>query len=221
MYEQETTRDTSPLAMLLFRIALIGVFFLIVGRLFQLQVVQGDTFRGDANYNRYKLIEVAAPRGVIYDNNGQILVRNQPSFEIAIVPDDLPFDDSDTEENEETVEITKVLMALGADKDRDVALGIAELMLRRLGRAYFAEAVEEAGVTLNYNRVLASSVLDVVPEQPNEGEPQFIEIPDISEPLPLLVWWPWYNRWSPRKSWATHRNQSRSWGWLIGSKPYR
>ncbi len=185
MYEQETTRDTSPLAMLLFRIALIGVFFLIVGRLFQLQVVQGDTFRGDANYNRYKLIEVAAPRGVIYDNNGQILVRNQPSFEIAIVPDDLPFDDSDTEENEETVEITKVLMALGADKDREVALGIAELMLRRLGRADFAKAVEEAGVTLNYNRVLASSVLDVVPEQPNEGEPQFIEIPDISEPLPM------------------------------------
>ncbi len=187
MYEQETTRDTSPLAMILFRIVLIGVFFLIVGRLFQLQIVQGDTFRGDAAYNRYKLIEVAAPRGVIYDNNGQILVRNQPSFEIAIVPDDLPFDDPGTAENEETVEITKVLMALGADKDRDVALGIAELMLRRLGRADFAKAVEEAGIALNYNKILASSVLDVAPEQPNEGEPQFIEIPDISEPLPLAA----------------------------------
>lgn len=185
MYEQESTHDTSTLAMLLFRLTLIGVFFLIIGRLFQLQVVQGDTFQGDAADNRYKLIEVAAPRGVIYDSNGQILVRNQPSFEIAIVPEDLPFDDPETIVNEETEEINKVLMALGADTDRDVALGIAELMFRRLGRADFAAAVEAAGVPLTYNRVLASSVLAVTPEQPNEGEPQYIEIPDISEPLPL------------------------------------
>jgi len=185
MYEQESTHDTSTLAMLLFRLALIGVFFLIIGRLFQLQVVQGDTFQGDAADNRYKLIEVAAPRGVIYDNNNQILVRNQPSFEIAIVPEDLPFDDPETIIDEEREEINKVLMALGAETDREVALGIAELMFRRLGRADFAAAVEEAGVPLRYNRVLASSVLDVTPEQPNEGEPQYIEIPDITEPLPL------------------------------------
>jgi penicillin-binding protein 2 len=171
--------------MLLFRLALIGTFFLIIGRLFQLQVIQGDTFQSDAADNRYKLIEVAAPRGVIYDSNGQILVRNQPSFEIAIVPEDLPFDDLNTAEDEETVEITKVLMALGADTDRDVALGIAELMFRRLGRADFAAAVEGAGVPLKYNRILASSVLDLTPEQANEGEPQFIDIPDITEPLPL------------------------------------
>ncbi|MCB0189974.1 MAG: hypothetical protein KDE31_37140, partial [Caldilineaceae bacterium] len=78
MYEQESTRDTSTLAMLLFRLALLGVFFLLTGRLFQLQIVQGDTFQSNAADNRYKLIEVAAPRGVIYDYNGQILVRNQP-----------------------------------------------------------------------------------------------------------------------------------------------
>ncbi|HRW10486.1 MAG TPA: penicillin-binding transpeptidase domain-containing protein, partial [Caldilineaceae bacterium] len=183
MYEQESTRDTSTLAMLLFRLALLGVFFLLTGRLFQLQIVQGDTFQSDAADNRYKLIEVAAPRGVIYDYNGQILVRNQPSFEIAIVPEDLPFDDPETVVNEETEEINKVLIALGADVDRDVALGIAELMFRRLGRADFAAAVEGAGVPLTYNRVLASSILDVTPN--NEGEPQYIEIPDITQPLPL------------------------------------
>ncbi|MEZ4620457.1 MAG: hypothetical protein R2867_33805 [Caldilineaceae bacterium] len=166
MYEPESTHDTSPLAMLLFRLALIGTFLLITGRLFQLQVVQGDTFQSDAADNRYKLIEVSAPRGVIYDNTGQILVRNQPSFEIAIVPEDIPFDDPETEINEETAEITKVLMALGADTDREIALNIAELMFRRLGRADFAAAVEGAGVTLRYNSVPASSVLDISTEQP-------------------------------------------------------
>lgn len=185
MYEQETTRDTSPLAMLLFRLALIGAFVLIAGRLFQLQIVQGDSFQLDADDNRYKLIEVPAPRGVIYDHTGQILVRNEPSFEIAIVPADLPFNDFETEIDEEKAEITKILRALGAETDRDVALSIAELMFRRLGRADFAAAVEGAGVPLTYNRVEASSVLDVAPSLANQGEPEYIEIPDISEPLPL------------------------------------
>ncbi len=185
MYEQETTRDTAPIAMLLFRMALIITFVVIIGRLFQLQVVQGDSFQSDAADNRYKLIEVAAPRGVIYDSNGRILVRNQPSFEIAIVPEDLPFDDPDTEIDEEEAEIEKVLRVLGVETDREVALNIAELMFRRLGRLDFANAVEGAGVELQYNSVLASSVLDVVPEQPDLREPEMIEIPDISEPLPL------------------------------------
>lgn len=185
MYEQETNRDTAPLAMLLFRLALIAIFLVIAGRLFQLQIVQGDTFQSDAADNRYKLIEVAAPRGVIYDREGRILVRNQPSFEIAIVPEDLPFDDPATEIDEEEVEITKVLQTIGADTSTEVALSIAELMFRRLGRGDFADAVENAGVELQYDTVLASSVLDDVPDQLNANEPETIEIPDISQPLPM------------------------------------
>ncbi len=185
MYERETVRDTGSLAMVLFRLGLIGAFLLIISRLFLLQIVQGEAFQSDAADNRYKLIEVAAKRGVIYDRNGQILVRNQPSFEIAIVPEDLTSDVLETPQDEEAEEIANVLRILGADTDPNVALNIAELMFRRLGRADYAAAVEAAGVELTYNRVLASSVLDIATDQSTPDEPQYIDLPDISVPLPL------------------------------------
>ena len=185
MYERETVRDTGSLAMILFRLGMVAVFLIFIGRLFLLQIVQGEEFQSDAADNRYKLIEVAAKRGVVYDRNGQILVRNQPSFEIAIVPEDLPSDDLDTPQDEEAAAIANVLQILGADTDVDVALNLAELMFRRLGRADYATAVESAGVKLTYNRVLASSVLDIATDETNPAEPQYIELPDISVPLPL------------------------------------
>ena len=68
-------------------------FLLLTGRLYQLQIVQGGTYRQDADENRFRLEEVSAPRGVIYDRSGQILTRNRPSFEVAVVPDDISLDD--------------------------------------------------------------------------------------------------------------------------------
>src|SRR5690349_17778342 len=96
MYEQTSTRDTSTLAMLLFRIGLVIAFFVIVGRLFQLQSIEGKDCQNKSNDNRLKTIEITAPRGVVYDRNGVILTRNKPSFEIALVPEDLVSVDPET-----------------------------------------------------------------------------------------------------------------------------
>ena len=65
MYERETARDTGSLAMVLFRLGMVAVFLIFIGRLFLLQIVQGEEFQSDAADNRYKLIEVAAKRGVM------------------------------------------------------------------------------------------------------------------------------------------------------------
>ena len=124
MFEQKT-RDTSTLSMFLFRAAVLVTFALMAGRLYQLQIVQGDSFRARADDNRFSLIETAAPRGVIYDRSGEILTRNRPSFEIGVVPEDLPYDDPETEQDEEALEIAKVLRLLGADTDEETALRIA------------------------------------------------------------------------------------------------
>ena len=119
--------------MLLFRVALVVVFLFMSGRLYQLQIVQGESFQQRADDNRFDLIEVPAPRGVIYDQVGTILTRNRPSFEIAIVPEDLPFDDPETDEDEEALEIAKVLHLIRADSDEEIALRIAELMFSAPG----------------------------------------------------------------------------------------
>ncbi|MEZ4555207.1 MAG: hypothetical protein R2854_01920 [Caldilineaceae bacterium] len=94
---EPTTDNVARMVMLLFRAAIVLVFVLLVGRLYQLQIVRGDSYRLSADNNRFRLQEVAAPRGVMYDRTGQILVRNRPSFEASLVPDDLPFDDPETE----------------------------------------------------------------------------------------------------------------------------
>jgi hypothetical protein len=71
-------------------------------------------------------------------------VRNRPSFEVALVPEDLPFDDPDTEEvDEEAIEIEKVLRILRADSDRDVALRMAEILFIKLGYNDFVRTVQK------------------------------------------------------------------------------
>ena len=92
--------------MLLFRVGIMLVFVVMVARMFQLQVVSRDgEYRTLADENRLVRLETAAPRGVVYDRNGTILVRNQPSFEIALIPEYLPIDDTETDVDEEAQEI--------------------------------------------------------------------------------------------------------------------
>lgn len=180
------TPDSATWVVRFFRIGLLLVFALLVGRLYQLQIVRGDAYRTDADDNRFRLVESPAPRGVMYDRTGQILVRNRPSFEISLVPDDLPFNDPETEVDEQAAEIERILQVLNAGQDRDVAIRMGELMFRRLGRADYANTVENAGVELNY--VFAPGPVETTVDE--EGQPQTttsstIRIPDLTQQLPM------------------------------------
>ena len=187
MYEQQRrSRDLAPIFMFLFRTAMVGLFVVIAGRLYQLQISQGDQYRAQADENRFEVVEDAAPRGVIYDRRGNILALNKPSFEIALVPEDIPQDDPETPENEEAIEIERILRLLGADTDPEVQLRIGELMFRRLGRTDFQERVEAVGVQLEFVTVPgAIEAIAADPEGQSERAPELIEIPDISKPLPI------------------------------------
>ncbi|MFH1508971.1 MAG: penicillin-binding protein 2 [bacterium] len=70
---------------------------IIFGRLVYLQGYMSDSFMAQAEENRIRKIVVRAPRGIIYDRYGEILVKNVPSFDLEIVPFDVPKDDSDRE----------------------------------------------------------------------------------------------------------------------------
>ncbi len=186
MLEQPSTGDTARLSLILFRLLLIVFFGVLVGRLFQLQVIEGESFRTRSNDNRYDEVETLAPRGVIYDRNGIILARNKPSFEVALVPDDLSFDDPATEQDERVLEIEAVLQAMRADTNPDVALRIAELMFRRLGRQDYADAVQATGIELSFIEVPSGAQTVSTDEQGVVIQvPEMVEIPDISQPLPM------------------------------------
>ena len=167
----DQTQDTSRISMQLFRIAVIVVFVGMVGRLYQLQIVQGDTFRDESAANRTRRVEIPPARGVIYDRNGEILSRNRPSFEIVVIPEapdasaSLPINDIETPDiDEEALAIERLLMALRADKDEAVALRVADIMFRRLGRLDYADAVSSVGITLKTVTVPGPSVTTVSDE---------------------------------------------------------
>ena len=185
MFEEKTSRDTSNLAMLLFRAGIALIFVVMVARMFQLQVFSRDQYRTLADENRLVRIETAAPRGVVYDRNGTILVRNQPSFEIALIPEYLPLDSEETDVDEEAQEIERVLLILGADKDKDVALRIGEMMFKKLGYDDFTRTVQKADVEIKLLNDPAFVAPQVEDGRLVKAEPRKVFFPDLEQQLPL------------------------------------
>ncbi len=65
------------------------LFFILLSRLWYLQVIQGDNLRNLSESNRLRFVPVASPRGAILDRNGKVLVNNTPSFSLAVIPQDV------------------------------------------------------------------------------------------------------------------------------------
>jgi len=64
-------------------VIIIFFFAVIITRLWFLQVQQGDYYNQLADSNRVRSIEIAAPRGNIYDRKGREIVTNRPSFNVV------------------------------------------------------------------------------------------------------------------------------------------
>ncbi len=84
------------------------VFFL---RLWDLQIIKGNEYRKIDERNRLRVIDIPAPRGIIYDTKKRPLVKNIPTFDIAVVREDLP-------EDEETLSSLGKLIGLSPDDIR-------------------------------------------------------------------------------------------------------
>ncbi len=74
----------------LLQLATVLFLLVVLGRLYQLQIVQGATYRNLAKENRLRDVVIPAMRGIMYDRNGTILVHNRPRFQVTIIPADLP-----------------------------------------------------------------------------------------------------------------------------------
>lgn len=74
--------------------ASFGVFFLLLAGLAAragwLDLRKGGEYRALAEGNRLRIVAAPAERGVIYDRNGVLLVRNVPDFTLTVTPADLP-----------------------------------------------------------------------------------------------------------------------------------
>jgi penicillin-binding protein 2 len=68
----------------------LAVFAVLFLRLWALQVLSGDKYLAQANDNRVRTLRIDAPRGVILDRNGRVLVSNVAGTRVEIWPADLP-----------------------------------------------------------------------------------------------------------------------------------
>jgi penicillin-binding protein 2 len=75
---------------LVFGLALVIGVGALTTRLFYLQIANGTTYAALSTQNRSVLEPIPAPRGLIYDRKGRVLVTNVPTFAVKIRPADLP-----------------------------------------------------------------------------------------------------------------------------------
>ncbi|CAN5594980.1 penicillin-binding protein 2 [soil metagenome] len=60
------------------------------GRLFQLQIVNGEVYTGRAVADRTVEVAIPAPRGLVFDRSGSPVAVNTPSWTVRVRPADLP-----------------------------------------------------------------------------------------------------------------------------------
>src|SRR5512133_2435019 len=64
----------------------IAVFLILLGRLYQLQILHGDEYKEKADDNFVKEIRQPADRGQVLDRNRRVLVDSRPSYDVTLTP---------------------------------------------------------------------------------------------------------------------------------------
>ncbi|MBI3322674.1 MAG: penicillin-binding protein 2 [Candidatus Omnitrophica bacterium] len=73
---------------LLQRLVFVGLFLIWAG-LFKAQVIEGAAYRVKSEKNRTRLVHLPAARGPILDRNGVPLAKDEVSFELAVLPQEM------------------------------------------------------------------------------------------------------------------------------------
>lgn len=108
---------------------------LLVLRLFYLQVID-DTLKLKSDNNAIKIKYEYPERGYIYDRNGKLLVANQPSYDIMVIPKDVK--DIDTIEFCQLLNITKEDFLKKIAKAKVYSPRLPSLFLAQLNKKEYA-----------------------------------------------------------------------------------
>jgi len=60
-------------------------FVALLGAFFRTQVVDHQNYATQSEENRLRAIPLPAPRGIIYDRNGQIIAENLPAYSVSLI----------------------------------------------------------------------------------------------------------------------------------------
>ena len=119
---------------------IIIVASLLVLRLFYLQIID-DSFKLKSDSNAIKIKYDYPERGYIYDRNGKLLVANQPSYDIMVIPRDLK--NIDTLEFCQLLDITKEEYIEKIAKAKVYSPRLPSVFLAQLNKSEFAAFQEK------------------------------------------------------------------------------
>lgn len=118
---------------------LSGIIFII--RLFYLQIID-DTFRDNPLHSATIKTEFDYPqRGLIYDRNGKLLVANQVSYDIMVIPREL--EDLDTLEFCKLLSIDKEYFLKNIEKAKRYSPRLPSIFLQQLSKNDYAALQEK------------------------------------------------------------------------------
>jgi penicillin-binding protein 2 len=78
-------RQTLTIRIAVLRVAMVAVFALLAGCFWFFQIVHHARFLEMAENNHQRELPLRAPRGIVYDRHGHVLVENRPAFNVSIV----------------------------------------------------------------------------------------------------------------------------------------
>jgi penicillin-binding protein 2 len=134
------------------RFIIILILGLLVYRVYWLQQNQGQTFQTQAEENQLAVLTSDAPRGVIFDRNGEPLAVNLPSFNVTITPAFLPDDPDAIQAVYERLSLlTGVPVTNTLQQEQLIASANPELVttysrLAQIYEAPVAETLDQAGI---------------------------------------------------------------------------
>lgn len=94
----EQSNDINIRRLNIFSAIAIITILILLARLFQVQILEGDKYKTRAFDNRTREISIQTVRGKILDRNGEVLARNTASHNVVIVPAELPEDEGAQQE---------------------------------------------------------------------------------------------------------------------------
>jgi penicillin-binding protein 2 len=137
------TADTDWYKQRLIRVMLCvsGAFFILLIRLFYLQVIQGQELRRLSENNCIRLQSTDASRGMIFDRNGILLVDNRPAFDLSIILKDAKPVDRTIEKLAKLIEVPVSELMKKNDHNKGISSYKPILLKQDIGRDALA-AVE-------------------------------------------------------------------------------
>ena len=121
-------------------IIIITTGLIFVGRLFYLQIID-DSFAGRSENNAIKIEYDYPQRGFIFDRNGELLVSNQPSYDVMVIPRNVKA--FDTTEFCRILNMTREQLVERLDKAKIYSPRLPSVVIPQLSKSEYAVLQEK------------------------------------------------------------------------------